>query len=248
MIPFNHWKINIGMILVTSGCSFSECTTSFPYTWPMHLQEYLGCEHHSCAMRSQGNGLIMRRLLYTCDRLLKTNQPDDILVGVMWSGPDRFDFYTDEKIYLENPNGWDENPVSFIDDDPGGWVILNHHWDMELARQYYGNFHNAVYSQWLTLEHILHTQWYMEKHGIRYFMMPYISNVFPTYMDHHPQLEWLYEQIDFDSFVTREGCLEWCRDNGSEKRQEEWFHPSPIQHLEYTEKMIIPYLRKNGMI
>ena len=123
-------------ILVTSGCSFSECINYDVHgnndnkTWPIYLREQLpGAEHYSEAMGSQGNGLIVRRVQYRLHELLKTHRPEDILVGIMWTGRDRFEFYFEQPIqFTTNIYGWIENPTRVADDAPGGWVILNPHW------------------------------------------------------------------------------------------------------------------------
>ena len=82
-------------ILNTSGCSFSECVTYIAGngTWPRHLAKTLEeHEHVSYAMGSQGNGLISRSIIYGVTKALQTYKPEDILVGVMWSGSNRHDF------------------------------------------------------------------------------------------------------------------------------------------------------------
>ena len=240
------------MILITSGCSFSECISDHIDTWPLHLQKFLDCEHHSCALGSQGNGLIMRKALYKCNELLKNNDPQDLLVGIMWSGPARSDFYSDAKLKFENSEGWQKNPTSFIPYDKGGWVIMNHHWNLKLSKIWYENYYNSTYAQWQTLEYILHTQWYLEKHNIKYFMMCYTNEVFPIKFENHSQLKWMYEQVNFSKFISKEGCMEWCKKYGTYpvflQDNTLGFHPTTEQHSEYTQKVIIPYLQENNLI
>jgi hypothetical protein len=107
-------------LLITSGCSFSECISPAVKTWPKHLaKELIDYTHQSYAMGSQGNGLISRGIVYGVNEALKTHSPEDILVGVMWSGTDRHDFRcTNPKLlhFVSDKvnNGWIENPTSFI--------------------------------------------------------------------------------------------------------------------------------------
>jgi len=112
-------------VLVTAGCSFSECVNydvnhlEENKTWPIFLRENLQAEHHSAAMGSQGNGLISRRTQYRVHELLKTHAPEDILVGVMWSGRDRFEFFFEQPIeFTTNIDGWIENPTRVADHAP----------------------------------------------------------------------------------------------------------------------------------
>ena len=82
-------------LLITSGCSFSECITvnAGKGTWPNHLAKMLpDYKHVSYAMGSQGNGLISRGIIYGVCEALKTHSPNEILVGVMWSGSSRHDY------------------------------------------------------------------------------------------------------------------------------------------------------------
>jgi hypothetical protein len=106
--------------LITSGCSFSECR-SHVGTWPKHLADALpDYAHVSTAMGSQGNGLISRRAIYQVTEALKQTSPEDILVGIMWSGPDRHDFYQLGNKQFDNQDGWMETPHALC---PTGRVL-----------------------------------------------------------------------------------------------------------------------------
>jgi hypothetical protein len=76
-------------ILVSSGCSFSDCFES-NCTWPNHLAKYFD-KHYGLGRGSYGNGYISRSIIYTVTNLLKTIDAKDIHVGIMWSGIDRID-------------------------------------------------------------------------------------------------------------------------------------------------------------
>lgn len=236
------------MILVTSGCSFSDSEKVDLDAWPIHVRNYLGCEHYGLGLGCQGNGLIMRKALYKCVELLKTNRPEDLLVGIMWSGTDRFDFYSEDIGNLKNVDGWAVNPTKFIADDTGGWVILNHHWTTKLAKTYYKNFHNETYGYWLTLEYILHTQWFLERHNIRYFMLTFTDQVLPNWLRENSQLNWLFEQIDLTKFADPYGCMNWCISNTDGPHPSGMFHPTEEQHKQYTARVIIPHLQKHGIM
>ena len=85
------------MILITSACSFGETHSGECQTWPAHLNKILQPSlWTNCSMGSQGNGLISKKVIY---QISQHNDYDDILVGIMWSGVDRHEFYTTCLLY-----------------------------------------------------------------------------------------------------------------------------------------------------
>ena len=236
-------------LLITSGCSFSECISPWIKTWPAHLAAKLdGFAHISKAMGSQGNGLISRSIVYQVTEALKTYSADNIVVGIMWSGPDRVDFYNPSVKFSSNLSGWMENPTGFVDNHKN-WIILNHGWNTDHAKQYYGNFHSYIGSLIYTLEHILRTQWFLKSLGVKYFMSTYTSEVLPQIAKAHPETAYLYNQIDFSKFLPVEGEYEWCRDHsGLDFPIPNDNHPSSQQHLLFVEKVILPFVKETQII
>ena len=238
--------------LITSGCSFSECISTWLDTWPRHLARHLpGSNHVSGAMGSQGNGLISRSIIYHVSRALKTTTTDNILVGIAWSHPDRHDFYSDAdpSLFEKNIDGWMENPTTFSKTSDKKWVILNHSWSNDFAKQYYSTFHSDIGSMIYTLEHMLRVQWFLQVKQIRYFMTTYTSNVFYDQCSTHPDLKPLYEQINFDSFLPVKGIYEWCRDYSKLPfPTEDDHHPGTDQHSMFTTQVILPFLKEKEYI
>ena len=239
-------------LLITSGCSFSECTHPWLQTWPQHLAKYLTpYDHISKAMGSQGNGLISRGIIYQIIESLKTHNSDDILVGIMWSGPTRHEVYDDGNInFSHNIDGWMHNPTKFIENAKNNWIILNSHWQNKYAKQFYGSdLFNEIGSFIASYEHILRVQWFLKLHNIKYFMTTYTSEVFPIDIINHDDVTHLYQLIDFNQFLPIDGEYEWCRDFSRED-----FpiigdnHPGASQHKLFTEKVIIPFLNSKGLI
>lgn len=240
-------------LLISSGCSFSECISTHIDTWPRHLARALpDYKHISGAMGSQGNGLISRSIIYHVSRALIAIPPEDILVGIAWSGPDRHDFYSDGDLpsYLgPNKDGWMENPTRFNKSAQRKWVILNHNWTNKFAKDYYSTFHSDIGSMIYTLEHMLRVQWFLTLKNIKYFMTTYTSEVFSESCKDHPDLKSLYEQIDFDNFLPIKGIYEWCRDYSNLSFLSPGdFHPSPEQHKLFTEQVILPFLKEKEYI
>ena len=239
---------------VSGGCSFSECITSAMHTWPGHLWEMLpGYKHVPTAMGSAGNGLISRRVIYAVSQLLKQHPPEDILVGIMWSGPSRHDYYSaeipdyikDARNKQENLYGM-ENPTNVVTEK--NWIILNHQWTYRNDRlTYYTQFHDHIGSLVYTYEHILRTQWFLKLHGIRYFMSTFNNEVCPGYKQEHNELTHLLEQIDFDKFLPVEGEYEWCRDHSELAFPVDGDnHPSQAQHKLFAQQVIWPFLQKHN--
>ena len=237
-------------ILVTGGCSFSY------NTWSNHLSTLLkNYTHTPTAMVSAGNGLISRRVIYTVSQLLKQHPASDILVGIVWSGPDRHDYYNTEiPQYLLDKKSWKEpniygmeNPTNVVTEK--NWIILNHNWNSSEARQYYSYFYNHIGALIYTYEHILRTQWFLNMHGIRYFMSTYTDEVFPKHEKNHNELTHLIEQIDFDKFLPVAGEYEWCRDYSTLPFPvKDDRHPSIEQHRLFTEQIVWPFLQKHNYL
>jgi len=230
--------------LITAGCSFSEIRRDYPETWPVWVERKYGLSAVHTGKSCQGNGMISRSVLYQIDLQLKTHSPDNLLVGIMWSGPTRHEQYVNERAnFSSNVDGWIDNPVTFIEDDPGSWIIYNANWQIPQAKKYYRNMFDTIYSQIQTLEHILRVQDYLELHNIKYFMGTYTDDVFKV--RDHPNLDWMYNRINFDKFLPIEGCWDWVRDNSKfPMPPKNGNHPSSKQHEEFTHHVIVPFLKE----
>lgn len=237
------------MILITSGCSFSECISDHIDTWPRHLTKALNAVHISCSMGSQGNGLISRKLLYQTHTALKSHSEDDILVGIMWTGTSRWECYQEPApVYDKNTDGWQRNPTAVADNSLGGWVITNHYWKHPVSDIYYKHYYDPIYSQVQTLEHVLRTQWYLKQHNIGYFMSSMNADVFPVDLLQHQECRHLTEMIDWTRFLPCDGEFEWCRDNTTYSFLPNDDHPTSEMHSEFVNRMIIPWLTNQGVI
>lgn len=218
-------------ILITSGCSFSECfwytNSAFKRNWPIPLFEYLqtNCgftDHKSSGLPSQGNGLISRKIFYDVNEALKKYDPKDILVGVMWSGANRHDFRTPDPNLLDFvinkvDNGALENPTSFVKGADKNWAILNINWadsHNKEASTYYRMFHDEIGSAIYSLEHILRIQHYLKSKNISYFFTDYVDHniVYPTYR-YDPELSYLFDNIDRTNYLPVSSMFQWVVDN-----------------------------------
>lgn len=246
-------------LLITSGCSFSECITYIAgsSTWPNHLRDILGYEHKSYAMGSQGNGLISRSIIYGVVEALKTHKPEDILVGVMWSGSNRHDFRCNNPndLYFvqdKTHNGWIENPTGFVKDAEKNWTILNVNWtdqDNVEAETYYRMFHSDIGSSIYSIEHILRTQYFLQRHNIKYFFTDYVDeNIVIKKFINHPEINYLYKLIDREYYLPVTSEYTWCKNNTkyshlwNDQTFTYWEHPVGDMHKEFVDQIIYPWL------
>ena len=237
-------------ILITGGCSFSASNETHRGTWPNYLIAALPDHRHiATGLGSQGNGLISRRIIYAVTEALKTTAPKDILVGIMWSGPDRYDFFKENVKFDSNIDTWVENPTGFVEDADKNWIIISHSWSNEFAKTYYPTFHSTVGSVIYTYEHLLRVQWFLKLHGIRYFMTAYTSEVLHNWSIDHKEVKYLKDQIDLDHFLPVKGEWDWCEyDSGIPFTNPDDGHPSKEQHKAFTDLVIVPFLQDKKYI
>tara|TARA_E500000331_G_scaffold306212_1_gene310385 strand:+ start:375 stop:1100 length:726 start_codon:yes stop_codon:yes gene_type:complete len=230
--------------LITAGCSFTETVTGAE-TWPMHLiQRMQGYELVSKGMGSQGNGLISRSVIYEVTNKLKQTTSENISVGIMWSGPTRHETHIDidhvPASPWKNDDNWIENPTGFIE-GYNTWEIINHWWTRPKSKLYYKEFHDPIGDYIQTLEHILRTQWFLEKHNIKYFMSTFTSEVIPEVLKSNIELIHLYELIDFSKFLPISGMHEWAKQTGLPLMPNNAIHPTSKQHEIFVDKVILPF-------
>jgi hypothetical protein len=270
--------------IVTSGCSFTDTGSVPGLTWPLHLENYLRTKYPerndlfvNIGKASQGNGLISRKTIYAVSKLLENGyQPENIIVGVMWSGPNRHDFYigqghhfSKDPLYytgigdigpdLDGSIGYNltssgpeqvYNASNVIFKSGKSWQIINPWFVNEESKAYYGTFGIAFSGYIYSLEHILRTQWFLKVHGIKNFMTTFTSEVLPVgFIKSNQDTAHLYKQLDLDVFLPIEGEYEWCRDHsGFDFPKKDDPHPGKEQHQAFTERVIIPWLIDKEMI
>jgi len=237
-------------MLITSGCSFSECQSPWITTWPGHLANVLSeYQHISTGLSSQGNGLISRQVIHQVTESLKQTTADNVLVGIMWSGPDRHDFFVDQHSTFFDSKEQNSKLVKFVKDSQGGWEICNYHWDNQISNTYYKQFHTYFGALIYSLEHILRTQWFLKLHGVKYFMTTYTGEVLPDIVKVHNDMQHLYNLIDFDVFLPAVGEYEWCRDySGLSFPVPNDNHPGTEQHKLFVEQVILPFLKERNLV
>ena len=229
-------------VLITSGCSY----TAGHHNWPNPLANLLNCELINYGIVSVGNGRISRSVIYGVIEVLKTHSPEDLIVGIVWSGNNRREFYQSEVDTISIHKTGAENPHGFIE-SKRNWVTVNQHWNDIYSTNYYKYFYDTVDSEIITLEHMLRTQWFLEKHNVKYFMTTFAPNVLPINVDENTKH--LLELIDFSKFLRVKSVMEWCIEESGLPIQSNdvgrhitSMHPSIEHSKKFAEEIILPFI------
>jgi hypothetical protein len=235
-------------LLVTSGCSFTEPG----HAWPFHLAKNFNYKLENVALASQGNGLISRKLIYILENYPIKYPSEDIIVGVMWSGINRYERIIESGDEYVGPPYLERNPTSCVSHGQKRWRIMSHEWiKSEDCSFYYSTINNEISSMVQTLEHILRVQWYLETRKIKYFMSTFINIFSDKNIMNHSEVKYLYDMIDFSKFLPIEGFYEWNKEHYPIEGFYDIkldFHPNEFGSIKLTEEIIIPHLIKNKII
>jgi hypothetical protein len=233
-------------LLITGGCSF----TNGNYNWPKYLKNILNVELNNTGESSQGNALISRKLIHAVESALKSYNSNEIIVGIVWSTVERSERYIEKSDEFCGPPYLNFNPTAIVDGYPN-WRILRHEWVNSMdSKIYYEIYSNLISSMVYTIEHILRVQWYLEKKSIAYFMSS-ITDILHPHLLEHPEISYLYKQIDFSKFLPIKGEYEWVKENYPENGfnpplpdgYPDW-HPNQLGSMKFAEEVIFPFLLK----
>ena len=251
-------------IFIAAGGGLINNTNSWPYI----CKEKLNYDLYDLTEEKIGNALISRKVISKVNELLKTNKSDDIIVGIMWTIPDIHERYISNgknDSYVEKP----EINLTSVVGNIKNWRVLRHEWisSSEDCNLYYRVIYNKLQSYILTLEHIMRTQWFLKKLGIKYFMTFHLDifhkdeNYLKMYnfeklkdikkRDHslnilnYNEVHYLYNTIQKNMFLPIDGMLEWVQTNYSVGGFEdnEKLIPNGFGHEKFTNEMIIPFLK-----
>ena len=260
---------------ISTGCSFTEVPfvelngmskpnmSLYPHpktslSWPVHVNNHLiDCTPKYSGKGGSGNGIISRTTIYEVTEALKQYKPEDILVGIMWSGSYRKEVYYSEPKFqhhnIDNGSLHQSNPAS-IGGNYNFYKVMPY-WEDELSTWYYKHIYDEVGSNIESLEHILRTQWFLKSHNIRYFMTTYYPEVFPKGdMVNHVDIKHLYDMVDFNEFIDVDSEYEWCV-RKQDPAVEAWDpygasipHPNTKLHKAFADEVIMPHLEKKGWL
>ena len=283
-------QMNRPKFFIATGCSYTQALAED--TWPVQVHRNLSLSNEQVRLGgigAGGNYIISTRTISYVTEALKKHKPEDILVGIMWSGCNR------KEVYLHKFPGEDQchtfcwdNDISRINDTNYNKILLkqrsemmlwpttignpyfnyyaiNGEWTDPLTNSYMENFADPIGAVIETCEHILRTQWFLEKHKIKYFMTEYDNDVFAylrrkndsriNFWDNnpkvieHPDVAYLYKQIDKTYWLPIQHLADWVRKNCKDlpyrvpvPPMKKDPHPGTEQHQRFAEQVILPFL------
>jgi len=155
--------------LLTAGCSYSQPNT-IDEPWPLHLDETLSSVEYilHTGHGAAGNQTISRKVISgVLDALEQGISPDQMLVGIMWSGSDRQEHYSEnyEKNYsLSTKLGGNDTYTKFLNSiENNGFVTPTfiHKSDNDYENKAHHNMQNpyALRNSKIPTHYILNPHW-----------------------------------------------------------------------------------------
>jgi hypothetical protein len=157
---------------------------------------------------------------------------------------------------LENNDQWRHNPTHVVENDPGGWLIMNHYWTEKTNKIYYTHLHDLVHQRVLTLEKILWVQHYLDNLGIKYFMTDFMKDNISLDQPTNPNITWLNNLVDKTRWLPVESMHTWCcerwtddhfssfnvtLDDGQEIQVND-IHPQSYMHKQFVKEIVLPFI------
>lgn len=235
-------------ILITSGDSFANTLydqhgPTHNRTWPIWLRDKLpDIAHYSEGIGGQSNQLIALRLHYRLAMTLRDHSAQQILVGVMWSSRDRWSFFDSNLKPSTIDPGQDGRPVNFIPESQGCWVLCHPNHQHDQNETYYKHFYDPVWAQIITLQEIVNTQRYLKQLQVPYFMTQSFDACFDQSLLNDPNVSWLYQQIDFESWLPVVSMQDWCNTHCPTGHNN--FHPRTEQCQQFVDKVVWPFVQQ----
>jgi hypothetical protein len=242
--------------LITAGCSYSQVPNR-DTTWRVHLNEWLNPEKvYYLGQGAAGNGIISRKVVHALTEALETYKPEEILVGVMWSGHNRREIYSKNRLdttIIEYGTEVYQNPVKIV--DKHNYHIVNVHWNDNLTTNFVKHAYIREDSLMITLEHVLRIQWLLKLNNVKYFMTEYDYDTFDSapfkkeLLNSDKDLTFLYNQIDRSQWLPINNMYEYAKEkSGFKHARPPDPHPSTEQHKAMVEKVLIPFLLENKLV
>ena len=170
----------------------------------------------------------------------------------MWSGVNRYERIIESGDEYVGPPFLGNNPTWIITEPEKRWRMMSHEWTKsEDCVIHYSTFNNTISSTVQTLEHILRVQWYLETCNITYFMSLYMDIFSDEKIMNHPEVKYLYDMVNFDTFLPIRGFFEWNKDHYPIQGFNDLrfdLHPNEFGNIKFTDEVIIPHLIKNKII
>jgi len=237
-------------LIISAGCSFTQVPNTFE-NWPKHLSSELNIEPLYLGQGAAGNGIIANKLICNVEKSLLQYNSHEILVGVMWSGPDRHEIYHTDYFPHNKFGGVEDyrNPLRISKDHKDyNWYLLQSNFDDISSKLWYAHFHDDIGAIISTIKNILLVQWYLTCKNIKYFMTTYAPQTLPNEIISLEDVQSFYNLIDLTKFLPVNNALDWMMNCGKWHKNEEDGHPPTEANIEFVNKIIIPHLKNVGYI
>lgn len=241
-------------ILIAAGCSFTQVPGD---NWPVFLRDSLDMQAFFDGAGSVGNDIISKRVIFRVNQCFNVQKykPENLLVGVMWSGVSRKSVYlTHEPISYYR---WDEHKYyNWYYSQPCSVGAENNHylmhpgWNDKLSQTYYRSYFDDIGLYVNTIENILRVQWFLKLHKVKYFFTTYNydsldGEPYEKY-NNHPDVKYLRDQIDFTNVLPISNMYEWGIKQGM--KFDHSAHPTPEISSAFVDQVILPHLKSKGYI
>ena len=216
-------------MIICHGCSFTKYKWS---TWPNFISWFKPSSVKNFGFSASGNETIARGVV---NSVMKYKDIEHMYV--MWSGSDRYEIVRDTEEDLQHELA----TYSRFDPDFDWCVWFGGHPDRKKHEEYQKHFLNEGQNWFRTLEKILYTQMFLQKHNIDYTMMIYKADVL-----RHKNLsnaeQSLYNQIDWTKFKfykDKLGMWEFAHElYPDEFAEDSDQHPLPLTHYHWVKDVI----------
>lgn len=209
--------------LLTVGCSFSDIMRNDGQLWPTFLSKKIEHALHSYGKSAMGNHYISTTALHEVQTLLNSGvDSKDILVGVQWSGILRKEIFKNLKWETVERNAYND-------------------YRFATSKKFSGDVDDVLDPYIKTLQSILLTQYFLEKNNIKYFMFS-MTDLNVDFLNDNTHINNLFLQINKNNWLPCKGMYEWAFGESATPKD---IHPSSEQNLEFTEQVILPWLKEN---
>jgi hypothetical protein len=182
-------------------------------------------------------------------------KPENLLVGVMWSGVSRKSVYlTHEPVdyYQWDPHkstNWYYSQPCSVGAEQNNY-LMHPGWSDELSQIYYKHYYDDIGLYINTIENILRIQWFLKMHNIKYFFTTYNYDSLDgdDYLkyNNHTDVKYLRDQIDYSNVLPIKNMYDWGKREGM--KFDETQHPTPAISKMFVDKVILPHLKSKGYI
>lgn len=265
-------------VLITSGCSFTwnkwDRNKIKQASWSDFLAEDYSYTFNE-AKNGQSNRLIKNRIYHRVNSCLKQGfKPEDINVGIMWSGIDRTAFYyhiSDDikhsvyRTYIEN-----ELNFNFDSNQPNQFFWMQGQ-KLTSSSTFTDNYYKRIYIESDHIarffEDIIATQNFLKSKNIKYFMTTawelgkfkddvwrygynnstitnLFSNEYLKKLGIEYNLTYFTDMIDFTKFIKIKGLWEYCHFVNPGRNCKLDHHPTSKESERFSNDIIKPFIQK----